>query len=450
MDGCSPMDATKYDRLLNLWLRLKTSLWFIPVLMTLGAGVIAVLALRIDSDLLPEGERVWWLYSGNPESASDLLATLLSSIITMATLAISITMVVLTLAASQLGPRLIRSFIGNQRTQASLGFFIMTIVYLLLVYRRIDDQLSAENVPHVAITLGSVLSLACVFLLLFYVHHLASSIVSDTVINRVGGEMDDLIERLLPEAGTVDSRDARSEADVPDEAGGKPLGLPKGGYVQTIGYAALVKLAQEHDVTLMLRFRAGSHLLAGGRHVLVLPQERASEELAGKIAEAIVLGPDSTPTQDLEFSLRQMVEAGLRALSPGINDPYTAVAVIDRLAASIALVMRRDMEPAVHRDEEGVARLVTRPVTFTGLIDRAYNELRQAASTSPAILIHLLDSLAELACHCRTAQQRDALARHAGMIASAGHRSVEEEGDAMAVSARYDAVLSSLAAREVS
>ena len=163
-----------------------------------------------------------------------------------------------------------------------------------------------------------------------------------------------------------------------------------------------------------------------------------------------MLGPESTPTQDLEFSLRQMVEVGLRALSPGINDPYTAVAVIDRLATSIALVMRRDMEPAVYRDEEGVARLVTRPVTFTGLVDRAFNELRQAASTSPAVLIHLLDSLAELACHCRTAQQRDALARHAGMIASAGHRSVEEEGDAMAISTRYDAVLSSLAVREVS
>ena len=173
------MDVTKYDRLLNLWFRLRTSLWFIPILMTLGAGAIAVLALRIDSDLLPEGERVWWLYSGNPESASDLLSTLLSSIITMATLAISITMVVLTLAASQLGPRLIRSFIGNRRTQASLGFFIMTIVYLLLVYRRVDDSMAADNVPHVAITMGSVLSLVCVFLLLFYVHHLASSIVSE-------------------------------------------------------------------------------------------------------------------------------------------------------------------------------------------------------------------------------------------------------------------------------
>ena len=148
--------------------------------------------------------------------------------------------------------------------------------------------------------------------------------------------------------------------------------------------------------------------------------------------------------------MRQMVEVGLRALSPGINDPYTAVAVIDRLAASLALVMRRDMEPALHRDEEGVVRLVTRPVTFTGLVDRAFNELRQAASNTPAVLIHMLDALAELACHVRTPEQRDALGRHAAMIASAGHRSVEEEQDAMAISARYEAVLTRLAEREVS
>jgi uncharacterized membrane protein len=448
------MDVTRYDRLLNLWFRLRTSLWFIPILMTLGAGAIAVLALRIDSDLLPEGERVWWLYSGNPENAGDLLSTLLSSIITMATLAISITMVVLTLAASQLGPRLIRSFIGNQRTQASLGFFIMTIVYLLLVYRRVDDTMAADNVPHVAITMGSVLSLACVFLLLFYVHHLASSIVSNTVINRVGDDLDGLIDRLLPEAGTVAAGDARLETGIPEGAGGTPLSLPKSGYVQTIEYEKLVKLAYDHDVILTLRFRGGSHLLAGGHHVLAFPLERANGELAQRLAEkiagAVVLGNDSTPTQDLEFSVRQMVEVGLRALSPGINDPYTAVAVIDRLAASLSLVMRRDMEPALYRDEEGAVRLVTRPVTFTGLVDRAFNELRQAASNTPAVLIHMLDALAELACHVRTPEQRDALNRHAAMIASAGHRSVEEEQDAMAISARYEAVLTRLAEREVS
>ena len=110
------------------------------------------------------------------------------------------------------------------------------------------------------------------------------------MINRVGDELDGLIDRLLPEAGTVDAGDARLETGIPDGAGGKPLSLPKSGYVQTIEYETLVKLAHDHDVILTLRFRAGSHLLAGGHHVLVFPLERANEELAGKIADAVVLG----------------------------------------------------------------------------------------------------------------------------------------------------------------
>jgi uncharacterized membrane protein len=437
------MGIATYDRLLNSWIQLKTSLWFVPALMTAGGGAIAVSALRIDSDLLPEGERVWWLYSGKPDSASELLSTLLSSIITMATLAVSITMVVLTLAASQLGPRLIRSFIGNRRTQVSLGFFIMTIVYLLLVYRRVDDHLDVDNVPHVAITLGSALSLTCVFLLLFHVHHLASSIVSDTVINRVGDELDGILHRLLPEPGSTAPRDAWPEGDTLSVAGGA-LSLPRGGYVQTIDYGTLVEVAHGCDVVLTLRFRAGWHLLAGGSHVLVHPEGRANDELAARIATAVILGTDRTPTQDLEFSIRQLVEIALRALSPGINDPYTAVAVIDRLAASLALAMQRDMEPALHRDGDGAVRVVARPSTFTGLVDRSFNEIRQSASGTPAILIHLLDAIADLACFARTREQRDALARHAAMIASAGDRTIKEEQDLMAISKRYDAVVRGL------
>jgi uncharacterized membrane protein len=358
-------------------------------------------------------------------------------------------MVVLTLAASQLGPRLIRSFIGNRRTQVSLGFFIMTIVYLLLVYRRVDDHLDVGNVPHVAITLGSALSLVCVFLLLFHVHHLASSIVSDTVVNRVGEELDDILRRLLPEAGSIAPRDAR-QGNGTETRSGREVNLPQGGYVQTIDYGTLVKLAHDCDVLLTLNFRAGSHLLASGFHVMVFPEERASDKLTAGIASAIILGTDRTPTQDIEFSIRQLVEIALRALSPGINDPYTAVAVIDRLTASLALVMRRDMEPALHRDGEGAVRVVARPSTFEGLVDRSFNEIRQSASGTPSILIHLLEAIADLACFVRTPEQRDALSRHAAMITSTGDRTVNEVQDLRAITDRYDTVVTRLAASNVS
>jgi uncharacterized membrane protein len=289
----------------------------------------------------------------------------------------------------------------------------------------------------------------CVFLLLFYVHHLASSIVSDTVVDRVGEELDALICRLLPEAGSVSPGDVGPETDA-QERTGRELSLSKSGYVQAIDYGMLVRLACECDVVLTLRFRAGWHLLAGGSHVLVFPEERANDKLADRISGTVLLGSDRTPTQDLEFSIRQLVEVALRALSPGINDPYTAVAVIDRLATSMALVMRRDMEPGFHRDKDGMVRVVARPSTFTGLIDRSFNEIRQSSSGMPAVLIRLLDALADLSCHIRTQEQSQAIGRHAAMIAAAGHRSVNEEHDLMAISEGYDIVVAGLATHSLS
>ncbi|HET6468711.1 MAG TPA: DUF2254 domain-containing protein [Geminicoccaceae bacterium] len=438
------MNGTAWDRLLNLWERLKNSLWFVPVVMTVTAGLFAFVALRLDAGLAGR-ERVWWLHSGKAESASDLLSTLLSSIITMTTLAISITMVVLTLAASQLGPRLIRSFIGNRRTQVALGIFVMTIVYLLLVYRRVDDHLDREDVPHVAITIGSALALACVFVLLLYVHHLARSIVADTVIARVGGELDGTLGRLLPEPAPGGPEDERAAAGEPPPVG-EPLHLPGGGYVQAILYEKLTRCAAEAGVVVQLDFRAGHHLLPGGRHGRVRPPERLTPELVAAIAGCVVVGSERTPTQDLEFSIRQLEEVALRALSPSVNDPFTAIAVIDRLAMSLALAMGRDMAPLFHRDAAGTIRVIGRPATFTGLVDEAFDQIRQAAAGNAAVLIRLLEVVAELACHLRTAEQREALGRHAAMIASAGRRGIEEEHDLAALDRRHTAAVRALGA----
>jgi uncharacterized membrane protein len=433
------VNGTAHDRLLNVWERLRTSLWLVPVVMTVAAGLFSFVALRLDAGLAGS-ERVWWLYSGRAASASDLLATLLSSIITMTTLAISITMVVLTLAASRLGPRLIRSFIGNRRTQVALGFFVMTIVYLLLVYRRVDERLDLGEVPDVAITIGSGLSLACVFVLLFYVHHLARSIIVDTVIGRVGDELDRALGRLLPEAAPAAQRDERAHAGTPPPTGG-PLHLPGGGYVQAILYGQLVRVAREAAVAVQLDFRAGHHLLPRGRHGFVRPPERLTPALVAGIAGCVVVGSERTPTQDLEYCIRQLEEVALIALSPGVNDPFTAIAVIDRLAMSLALAMARDMAPMIHHDAAGVIRVIARPTTFTGLVDAAFNQLRQAAAGNAAVLIHLLDAIARLACHARTAEHKDALGRQAAMIGSAGRRNLQEARDRDALDARHaDAV----------
>ena len=420
-------------RLRVFWENLSTSLWFVPVVLTAGAVLLASTLTKIRQPAgNREGWQAEWLYNGSASEARDLLETLMSSLITLTTLAISITMVVLSLAASQLGPRLIRAFMRDKRTQVVLGIFLAAIVYVLLVLRQVDGSHPDDEVPQLAVTFGTMSALACLGLLFFFVHHLGRSIVADAVVQRVGDELDGMIRRILPASG-------ESQPAEPPYAGdaGADLRLPCDGYVQSIEYDALTAYAAETDTVIVLNLRPGHHLLAGGVHGSVTPAARLDEALALRIVGAIRMGPERTPVQDIEYGIRQLVEIALRALSPGINDPNTAVAAIDRLTRSMALVMARSPLPEILRDESGQVRLVRRVSTFAGLMDEAFNQIRQAGEGKPAILIRQLEAIAALGCLVRSEAHRSELANHAAMIQSAARRTVPESRDLAAVEAAY-------------
>lgn len=404
-------------RLKTRWEQIITGLWFVPGLMVLAAVVLAWLASSATARI--GGEALWWLSSGDASAAADLLSTLLTSMITLATLAISITMVVLTLAAGQLGPRLIRNFMADKRTQLMLGFFLATIVYLVLVLRRVNAGTQGNEPPHLAVTVGIVLVLACVLLLLLFVHHLGRSIVADNVIYRVGRRLDEAIRDMLPRHHEA------TPAGVRHKPGGESasLSLARGGYVQAINYDHLVAAAQNADAVLELEFRPGHFLLPDGAHGRVHPATAYDDELRKAIADAVVMGEQRTPTQDLEYTIRQLVEVALRALSPGINDPFTAIAVIDRLGLSLCGVMRRGMASGVWCDDQQRVRVTGKTTTFAGLLDAAFNQIRQAGA-QPAVLIRLMATFALLAEQCEADEHRRALAEHVDLVLAAGERTI--------------------------
>ncbi len=419
-------------RLWSLWENLSTSLWFVPALLS---GVAAMLASTLTGIRLGSGkneEAPGWLYNGSGTEARDVLETLLSSLITLTTLAISITMVVLSMAASQLGPRLIRAFMGDRRTQFVLGIFLAGIVYVLLVLRQIDGSMTEEEVPQLAVTVGTMTALACLGLLFFFVHHLGRSVVADSVVQRVGAELDEAIYRILPGEDATPAADTRF-----DTSRGADLGLSVGGYVQTVDYEELVACAAEADAVIELRFRPGHHILPAGAHCRVAPAEALDDALARRVRSAIIVGSDRTPVQDIEYSMRQLVEIALRALSPGVNDPNTAIAVIDRLAISMAIIIARRTLPNTLRDSHGRLRLVRPVSTFPGMMDVAFTHIRQAGDTMPSILIRQLEALANLSGLARTAAHRSEIATHAAMILAAARRTVAEARDLVAVEAAY-------------
>ncbi|HSH26597.1 MAG TPA: DUF2254 domain-containing protein, partial [Wenzhouxiangella sp.] len=374
-----------------------------------------------------------------------LLSTLLTSMITLATLAISITMVVLTLAAGQLGPRLIRSFMADKRTQFMLGFFLATIVYLVAVLRAVNADLGTEESHHIVATVGAALSLGCIVFLLFFVHHLGRSIVADTVIERVGLQLDATIEEMLTKSERAPPEPA-PDSHVQED--GAVFSLVRGGYVQAVDYDALVESATEAQCRVLLDFRPGQFLIPHGTHGRVYPASNCSEKLIQEVRNAIAIGGQRSATQDLEYAIRQLVEVALRALSPGINDPFTAIVVIDRLGLCLAEIMQRDPPKAIWQDDEGCTRVVGQPITFAGLTDAAFNQIRQSGGR-PAILIQMMAILKQLAEQARTEEHRQALDEQVGLVLDAGERCIAAAYDRRPLESRAAEARRHLAAVEL-
>ncbi|XSG81429.1 MAG: DUF2254 domain-containing protein [Methyloligella sp. ZOD6] len=405
------------NRLLAFWRSLVSSLWALPMLMVIVAVAAALLAVRVDWEL---GDNPpWYLYSGSGQSASHFLSNLVAAIITMATLAISITMVVLTLAAQQLGPRLIRSFMGDRRTQFALGLMVATVVYLILVLRA--AYLSEDQAPNLAVAIGTALILLNVVALLVFVHHLARSIIADNVIAEVGAVLDAEVRRLLPEK---DEENGPEPPDCPDEATKIPL--PRSGYIQGIDHDALVGAGEKAHTLIKLEIVPGDHGVEGATFAYVAPQEAASDEMIEEMQSALVMGKGQNSVQDLNYYIHQLVEIALRALSPSIADPFTAIAVINRLSVSLEKIMRRGEPKNRWCDDEDKLRLITPRYDFKSMVDAAFLKIRHHAKGTPSVQLRLAQCLQQLAEEC-SPKQRSVLLHHAEAVLADMVDALDEE-----------------------
>ena len=437
------------SRIRNFLALLRDQLWVVPVLMTAAALPLAYAMSGLGLSLgEPRGTEFRWLFSGDAGTARDLLSTLLSGLMTMTSLVVSITFVVLTLAAGQLGPRLISTFIRDRQIQAVLGLFLATTLYVLVVLRGLDEALGPGGVPHLAVTGASALTVACLFALLFYVHKVARSIIADTVVGKVAGELRSAVRAMLPEEGADTGDAAPGVGAYPPLAGWVSLG--RSGYVQTIDHEELVGVARRADAVLGVAVRAGHFVLSRGEHVEVRSLHAVDEDTAGAIRAAFVVGPGRSPAQDLEYAVRQLVEIALRALSPGINDPFTAIAVVDRLGAALEEVLARPAQPAVLRDAGGEARVIADRSGVEGLFDAALDQIRQAAGDHPAVLIHAADTLGKLAPVLGREEARRAALEHLARLGETAEGSRLAPGDRDATLARIERARRAIEARPVS
>jgi uncharacterized membrane protein len=434
---------------LRTWDELHTTYWFLPTLLAAAAIILAWVTPVLDRFIQSQSaHEARWAYTGSPDGARAVLSTIAGSMITVAGVVFSINIVALSLASAQFGPRLLRSFIRDRRNQFVLGTFTATFIYCLLVLLAVRGKEHEQFVPGISVSLGILFSLIDICLLIYYIHHVTISIQVTQVIATVEQELCEAIDRLWPE---------ELGHEPPNPINLEQLGLPplmdeqsvavdasKSGYVDAINDADLIRLAQDRGLIIRLARRPGHFVVNGGPLAMVWPGDKINDDLCQAINKAFILSSQRTPFQDVEYVVERLVEIAVRALSPAINDPFTAMTCIDRLGEALCRLAQRSVPSPYRCDAENRLRIITHPPTFEGVVDAAFNQIRQYGCTSPAILIRMLENLAVVASHTHREDVWMALKRHADLVHRASARGIPEEEDRKDVEVRYIAIRAAL------
>jgi uncharacterized membrane protein len=414
------------------WDELNSSFWFIPILMLLITMGSAVGFIYLDSQIEDSPEGVLkYLLPASVDSARSILTIIAGAMIGIAGTVFSITLVVLTLASSQLGSRLVRNFMYDKLNQVVLGTYVSSFVYCLIVLSSIKEDEDFNFVPAISVIVALASAIAGIILLVIFIHHVSMSIQSDKVISDISDAMSKSIRKLFP-----DDIGLEEEKPVPDidmlkqkYAFKQDVRCKRSGYLQSVDGDGLLHIAKENNYIIILQHRPGDYLVQNMVLCEVLCNEECSEEVNEKIQDDLIIGKVRTPLQDAEFSIHQMVEVASRALSPGVNDPYTAIACIDNLTSVMCYLTGVEFPSPYRYDSDNKLRVIADNHTFAGMLNAAFNQIRQYAEGSPSVMIRLLEAMISINSFARTSNQKKQIAQHAKMVMKAAERTFKENRD---------------------
>jgi uncharacterized membrane protein len=444
------------------WVReaARTNLWLVPAAEVVAATVLFLITRAMDATAYDERLTLpSWVISGSADAARQILTTLAAALITVVGVVFSIILVALTLTSTQFGPRMLRNFIRDRGTQWTLGTFVATFVYSMLDLVAIGPGSHGDFIPHISITIALGLTMLDVGILIYFIHHIATMIQLPQVIAGIARDLDHAIDletanggRRAGTAGVNASTSGKPAGDRhvlgPDtvtlrgllaRAGGE-IPAPSSGYLQFVRRSVLVRLAVEQDAVIRLHHRPGHFVMRGERFATVWPAS-AAPGVQRRLNRSHITGPYRTLTQDVAFAVDQLVEIAIRALSPAVNDTFTALTCIDWLGESLYRIAAEWDPDPVCRDSEGLVRLITAPVSYERLVERAHEKIRQASAGMPAVMIRQLAALIKITQATAHPGRRKALLRQAEMIHRLCRQTVPEPEDRADVERRYQTLL---------
>ncbi|MDA3859038.1 MAG: DUF2254 domain-containing protein [Roseovarius sp.] len=359
---------------------------------------MATAILLILLDTLEASRLGWindWTYAFGPESARAILSAIAGSMITVAGVTFSMTMLTLQLASSQFGPRMLRNFMRDRGNQIVLGTFLSTFVYCLLVLASVRGSGSSSFVPLIAVTFGMILAVASLATLIYFIHHIATSIRIETILAKLSVEACQTVERVFPEHGHTSApfpEKLMAEALPPDfEDDSRSVVASVSGYIQSIDLDGILQVASDNDLVVRVEGRIGNFVPGAGSLVIASPYRRVSDAVADDLSNVFSFGQERTPEYDIEFSLRRIVEIAQRALSPGVNDPTTALYCLDRLGEVLGLLADRHFPSGRIMDEDMKLRVVFDPVSFANLACSAFAAIARYGISDDDLVARLLD-----------------------------------------------------------
>lgn len=412
------------SRIRSIFISINASYWFFPALFSIIAAVLSVVTVYLDRS----GAAEWltntdWWHPSRPEGARTTLTVIAGSMIGVASTVFSITIAAVAYASGTYGPRLLTNFMEDRGNQLSLGVFIATFVYALLVLRTVRNEderaaSAAEAVatslpgftPQLSLLVAMTLAMFAVAVLVYFLHHIPSSIRINTVLEGIG-------ERLLCDLKIRFPSDADpDEPEQPDK--GEPVIASKAGYVKIIDFETLGEIAKREEGRIILKVRTGD-FIHPELPLVELVNADLTDDLETEIRYCFQAGGMRTPTQDLEFLMDELVEIALRALSPGINDPFTAITAMHWLSAATAELARRNLDRGPEQDTYDRNHLRPLDDDFEHFMERGFGGIRASAASSALASKNFIDCLFAAATACNSKRRR-------GVIFDEGERLVAQ------------------------
>lgn len=420
-------------RLRAILIELRSSLWFLPALIVFGSCALAIVLIELDSRLSLELLRDFpRLFGAGAEGSRGMLSSIASSMITVASVTFSITIVALTQASSQYSSRILRNFMRDRGNQAVLGVFLGVFTYCLLVLRVIRGGDEGQFVPSLSVFVALILALVAISFLIFFIHHAASLLQASNVIAAAAHETLRTIDRLYPENLNANESEEEPGRDVDDWLEKQTqivIPAPKTGYIQSHDCEGFFRLASASHSVFRMHAGVGEFVSFDSPLVSVYSSSSLNETLVRNIQSTYSINSQRTIEQDAGFGIRQIVDIALKALSPGVNDNTTALTCIDYLTTiNLRLANRRIARTLIFEDSQ--LRVIAKGSSFEQFVDASFDEIRANAGGKAAVILRLLHSLKTIRAATDDSGRRLLISRHISLLEDLTNRTIDSDYDA--------------------